>query len=179
MSDKSNPDLQASGTSPEFTPPKNEKDTISSISEEEGLKSAEKIFKTEESNTDDTSPDENREFLKFLRYRKRAKELGLNDPSTTIYQGGIHVKDSNLHNYGNLVGNDQIISSDRSIKYTEDSEAQSSECDKEIESVFDECEDIAQRSFMIALAALNGCNYRIVVEASQKLQTIIQLPSAI
>jgi hypothetical protein len=175
MSDKPNPDLQSSAQSSESAPSEDEKGVVKSISEEEGLKSAEKFFKTEESKTEDTSPDEDREFLKFLSYRKRAKELGLDSPSTTIYQGGVHVKDSNLQNYGNIVGNDQTIYPNSSTQNREESEA-SSDCDRKIELVFDECEDIAQRSFMIALAALNGCNYRVVVEASQKLQTIIQPP---
>lgn len=152
---------------------------VKPVSEEEGLKSAESIFKAESNKVEESGLDEDKEFLKYLRFRKRAKELGLDDPSfTTIYQGGIHIKDSNLDNYGNLVGNDQAIDSNantggfsgatRDIKLNNQGTIQS------IESVFDTCDDIKQRSFMIALAALNGCNYRVVLEASQRLQSILQ-----
>ena len=175
MTDKLNPDLQSSSQSSEFADSEDENGVIKPISEQEGLKSAEKFFKIDENKTEDTSIDEDREFLKFLSYHKRAKDLGLDAPSTTIYQGGVHFKDSNLQNYGNILGNDQSVSSNSSTQEMGESE-NTSNYDKDIESVFDECEDIAQRSFMIALAALNGCNYRLVVEASHKLQKIIRPP---
>jgi hypothetical protein len=175
MNDQPNSDLHSPAQSSEASPAQEqeEQEGMSRVSDEEGFKSAEKVFKIE-SDTDD-SPDEDRGFLKYLSYRKRARDLGLDAPSTVINQSGIHIKDSYLNNYGNIVGNDQAISSSHSAQDAAEREAQSSS-HEEIEFVFDECKDISQRSFMVALAVLNGCNYRVVLEASQKLQTILQPP---
>jgi len=114
-----------------------------------------------------------------LKNRKRAKDLGLDDSNSTTfyYQGGVHFANSNVENYGNVVGNDQTIHSSVGTGGFS-GEVKDKLSDKEssvsIESVFDRCEDLKQRSFMISLAALNGCNYRTVVEASQRLQYILQ-----
>jgi hypothetical protein len=161
----------------------NEKDneSLKPVSEEEGLKSAENVFKTEGKKTDDSSLDED-EFYKFFFYylksRKKLKDLGMDEPSfTTIYQGGNHFANCNVENHGNVVGNDQAIHSNINTGGFS-GEVRDKSSDREsaesIESVFDRCEDVKQRSFMIALAALNGCNYRTVVEASQRLQSILQ-----
>lgn len=157
----------------------NNGESIKPVSEEEGLKSAESAFKVEGNKAEDLSLDEYKEFFKYLKYRQRAKDLGLDDPSfTTIYQGGVHIKDSNVENHGNMVGNDQTThSSTNTGGFSGEVSNRSSDNKESIESielVFDKCEDIKQRSFMIALAALNGCNYRIVVEASQRLQSVLQ-----
>lgn len=151
-----------------------------SVSEEEGLKSAESVFKEARDRSEDSALEEDREFMKYLRFRKRAKELGIDDPSfTTIYQGGIHISDSTVENSGNFVGNDQLLhptpnnsvggfSGEPSEQACKDSNLES------IERIFDECDSTEKRSFMIALAALNGCNYRIVIETSKQLLSIIQ-----
>lgn len=154
-------------------------ESVKPFSQENGLKSAEKVFKNEGDEAKNSSLDEDTEFLKYLRFRNRAKELGLDDPSlTTIYQGGIHIKDSNVENHGNVVGNNQTThSNSKTGGFSGEVLEKSLDNNKtieSIESVFDECDNIKQRSFMIALAALNGCNYRIVVEASQRLQSILQ-----
>ena len=151
------------------------------VSEEKGLESAQSVFQGKGSNTEDSSLDEDKEFLKYLKFRQKAKELGLDNPSfTTIYHGGVHFTDSNVENHGNVVGNDQTIDSNINTGgFSGQTKSQLSDINEKIESieaVFDNCEDIRQRSFMIALAALNGCNYRIVVETSQKLQSILQPP---
>jgi hypothetical protein len=157
----------------------NSEESIQPVSEEEGLKSAKSVFKTEGDKAEDSSLDEDKEFLKYLKNRKRAIDLGLDDSSSTTfyYQGGVHFANSNVENHGNVVGNDQTIHSNVGTGGFS-GEARDKSPDKEsiasIESVFDRCEDVKQRSFMIALAALNGCNYRVVVEASQRLQTILQ-----
>ncbi|MEG4997122.1 hypothetical protein [Microcoleus sp. B4-D4] len=154
-------------------------ESIKPISEEEGLKSAESVFKAKGNKTEDSSLDEDKEFLKYLKYRKKAKDLRLDEPLfTTIYQGGIHITDSNVENHGNVVGNNQTTHSNANTGgfsgEVKDKPLDNKENIESIDSVFDRCEDIKQRSFMIALAALNGCNYRIVVEASQRLQSILQ-----
>jgi hypothetical protein len=161
---------------------KKDDEFIQPVSEEEGLKSAESVFKVEgkANRTDDPSLDEEKEFFKYLRFCKMAKDLGLHDPiSTTInYRGGVHFANSNVENYGNVVGNDQTIHSNTSTGgfsgEVRDKQPSDRESLESIDSVFDKCEDVKQRSFMIALAVLNGCNYRIVVEASQRLQSILQ-----
>ena len=82
------------------------------VSEEKGLESAQSVFQGKGSNTEDSSLDEDKEFLKYLKFRQKAKELGLDNPSfTTIYHGGVHFTDSNVENHGNVVGNDQTIDS--------------------------------------------------------------------
>lgn len=154
-------------------------ESIEAVSEEKGLESAQSLFQGENSNTEDSSSDEDKEFLKYLRFRQKAKELGLdNPPSTTINQyGGIHIENSNVESHGNIVGNDQTI--ENTGGFSGKTNSQSSDINEKVESieaVFDRCQDIRQRSFMIALAAFNGCNYRIVVETSQKLQSILQPP---
>jgi hypothetical protein len=176
MTNKPNPDLQpsANSTSDVMIVGESNDGDVDAVSEKEGLKSAEKIFKTEKSETKDSTPNEDREFNTYLKHCKRAKDLGLNDP-TTIYQGGLHIKDSNLKNYGNIAGNDQTIYTDSPIIFSGEPGNESIN-EKKIEAVFDDCEDIEQRSFMIALAALNGCNYRLVAEASQRLQSIVKPP---
>jgi hypothetical protein len=176
MSNKHNPDFQpsANSTSDVMAVNENDDEAVNTVSEEEGLKSAEKIFKTEENKAEDSTLNEDREFLIYLKHCKRAKDLGFNDP-TTIYQGGLHIKDSNLENYGNIAGNDQTIYTGSPIIFSGETGNESVN-EKKIEAVFDECEDVTQRSFMIALAALNGCNYRLVAEASQRLQSIVKPP---
>jgi hypothetical protein len=154
-------------------------ESLKPVSEEEGLKSAESIFKSEGKKTEDSSFDEAKEFLKYLKFRKKAKDLGIDDPGSTTfyYQGGVHFKNSNVENHGNVVGNDQEIHSNTNtggFAGEVRDESPDRESLESIDSVFDKCEDVKQRSFMIALAALNGCNYRIVVEASQRLQSILQ-----
>jgi hypothetical protein len=170
MSDKS-----ASGD----TNNESDNESIKPISEDEGLKSAESIFKAEENKAEDSSLDEDKEFLKYLKLRKKAKDLGLDDPRFTTfhYQGGIHLTNSNLENHGNMAGDDQTIHSSLDTGGFS-GEARHKLPDKEgiesIEAVFDRCEDVKQRSFMISLSALNGCNYRTVIESSQRLQSILQ-----
>jgi hypothetical protein len=165
-------------TSDDSNKEKIDEESIKPISEEEGLKSAESIFKTEGKKSENPGSDEDKEFLKYLKFRKKAKDLGLDESSFTIYQGGIHITDSNVENHGNFVGNDQTIDSSLNTGgfsgEVRNKSSDRNESLESIESVFDRCEDIKQRSFMIALAALNGCNYRIVLEASQRLQSILQ-----
>lgn len=157
----------------------NGEESIQPVSEEEGLKSAKSVFKAEGDKAEDSSQDEDKEFLKYLKNRKRAKDLGLDDSSSTTfyYQGGVHFTNSNVENHGNVVGNDQTIHSNVGTGGFS-GEVNDKSPDKEgissIEAVFDRCEDLKQRSFMISLSALNGCNYRTVVEASQRLQSILQ-----
>lgn len=154
----------------------NEKESgEASVSEDEGLKSAESVFKAER---DKDEANEDKEFLKYLKNRQKAKDLGLDEPRfATYYQGGVHFTNSNVENHGNVVGNDQEIHSNIGAGgFSGEASDKSSdkEISKSIEEIFDRCEDVKQRSFIIALAALNGCNYRLVVEASQRLQTILQ-----
>ena len=105
MSDKPNP-----GNSDEL-----EKDhgSIKPISEKEGLKSAESFFKSEGNKDNDVTLEEDKEFMKYLKFRKKAKDLGLDEPLTTTinYQGGVHIKNSNVKNHGNIAGNDQTVRS--------------------------------------------------------------------
>jgi hypothetical protein len=158
---------------------KSSEESIKPVSEEEGLKSAESMFKAEGDKAEDSSLDEDKEFLKYLKFRKKAKDLGLDDPrfTTFYYQGGVHFTNSSVENHGNVVGNDQTFHSNAGTGgfsgETKD-RLPDEENIESIEVVFDRCEDVKQRSFIIALAALNGCNYRVVVEASQRLQTILQ-----
>jgi hypothetical protein len=172
MSDKSTP----SGSNNEV---ENSEDSIQPVSAEEGLKSAKDVFKAEGDKAEDSGLDEDKEFCIYLKNRKRAKDLGLDDSNSTIiyYQGGVHFANSNIENSGSVVGNDQAIHSNAGTGGFS-GEAKDISPHKEgtasIQSVFDRCEDVKQRSFMIALAALNGCNYRVVAEASQRLQTILQ-----
>ncbi len=49
--------------------------------------------------------------------------------------------------------------------------------DEQVESWFDKHPNLAQGVFMITLAVLNGCKYQTVDNASQRLQSLIQLPS--
>lgn len=153
--------------------------SIKPVSEEEGLKSAESMFKAEGDKAEDSSLDEDKEFFKYLKNRKKAIDLGLDDPKsiTFHYQGGIHLTNSNLENHGSIAGNDQTIHSNPGTGGFS-GEARDNSPHKEsiesIETVFDRCEDVKQRSFMISLSALNGCNYRTVIEASQRLQSILQ-----
>jgi GUN4-like len=99
-------------TSDDSNKEKIDEESIKPISEEEGLKFAESIFKTEGQKAENPGSDEDKEFFKYLKFRKKAKDLGLDDPSfTTIYQGGIYISDSNVENHGNFVGNDQTIDS--------------------------------------------------------------------
>jgi len=163
---------------------KRDDESIKPGSEEEGLKSVQSLFNAEGKKTEDSSLGEDKEFLKYLKFRKKAKDLGLDDPLfTTIYQGGIHITDSNVENHGTIVGNDQTVHSSTNTGgfsgEVTDKSSDNKESIESVESVFDRCEDIKQRSFMIALAALNGCNYRIVVEASQQLQSILQSQSEV
>jgi hypothetical protein len=156
-----------------------EQESLKPVSEEEGLKSAESLFKSERKKNEDSSLDEDEEFFnKYLKCLKKAKDIGLADPSfTTIYyQGGVHFANSNVNNNGNVAGNDQAIHSNTNTGGLsgEVRDTTSKENAESIESVFDRSEDIKQRSFMIALAVLNDCNYRIVIETSQRLQSIIQ-----
>lgn len=157
-------------------------ESVELISEEEGLKSAEKFFKAEfnEAKDSNSSADEDKEFYKKLsEFAKNLKDLGLEDLfATKIYYGGNHFKNSNVENYGNVVGSSQTnYSKTNSGDLSEEINGKSQDSKEKIESiesVFDECEDIKQRSFMIALAALNGCNYRTVVKAAQRFQSILQ-----
>ncbi len=171
MSD--NPDLGDSNN-------ENERDNepLKPVSEEEGLKSAESVFKSEGNKAEDSNLNDDKEFLKYLKFRKKAKDLGLDDPFfTTIYHGGIHLANSTLENHGTVVGNDQAIHSNTNtggFSGEVRDKLSNRESAESIEAVFDRCEDVKQRSFMIALAALNDCNYRIVIEASQRLQSILQ-----
>jgi hypothetical protein len=156
-----------------------DKEFLKPVSEEEGLKSAESVFKSEGKKNDNSSVDEDKEFLKYLKCRKKAKDLGLDDPSFTTfyYQGGVHFANSNVNNHGNVVGNDQAIHSNTNTGgFSGEVRDKPSNIEnaESIESVFDRCEDSKQRSFMIALAVLNDCNYRIVIETSQRLQSIFQ-----
>jgi hypothetical protein len=149
------------------------------VSEEEGLKSAENIFKDVKDRPEDSAPDEDKEFVKYLRFRKRAKDLGIDESSfTTIYQGGVHIADSTIENSGSFVGGDQTTRRDPDVtggfsgKHV-GSSSRNGDADS-IETVFDQCDSVEQRSFMITLAALNGCNYRTVIGASQQLLLAIQ-----
>jgi len=160
MSDKPN-----SGNSDEL-----EKDDefIKPISEEEGLKSAESFFKSETNrDNNDISLEEDKEFVKYLKFRKKAKDLGLEEFSTTTinYQGGVHIKDSNVKNHGNIAGNDQTVHSNiNSGGFSggfHEKSFNDNESTESIEAIFDRCEDIEQRSFIIALAVLNGCKYNV------------------
>lgn len=157
-----------------------EDESTDRVSEEEGLKSAESLFKAESLNNEEESNlDESKEFLKYLRFRKKAKDLGLEDSTSTsfYYQGGVHFKDSNVRNHGNIVGEDQVFNQKIDAEEVSDdfqSVVPEQTAIESIETVFDRCEDIQKRSFMISLAVLNGCNYRLVLEASQLLQTILQ-----
>jgi hypothetical protein len=153
------------------------KESVNSFSDEDGLKAA---IKAEDNSVKDDSLDDDREFLKYLQFCRKAKELGLNEPSfTTIYQGGIHIKDSDIKNSGNFVGNDQTVHSsnpneDEISEGKNDGKILDNEKSESIESIFDRCDDLKKCSFMMALTTLNGCNYRVVLEASEKLQAIIQ-----
>ena len=153
------------------------KESVSSFSDEDGLRAA---IKAEDNSVKDDSLDDDKEFLKYLKFCKKAKELGLNESSfTTIYQGGIHIKDSDIQNSGNFVGNDQTFHSsnpdeDEISKGKTDGKILDNEESESIESIFDGCDDLKKRSFMMALTTLNGCNYRVVAEASERLQAIIQ-----
>ncbi len=151
------------------------------ISEEEGLNFAKRVFKSEKTQDEELNSDEEKEFFKYLKdrqkYRQKVKALGLDD-SPTIYYGGIHINDSTVENHGNLVGNDQNSHTNTNTggfsgQATEKAE-DTPEDTASIESVFDKAEDIKQRSFMIALATLNGYNYRIVIESTQHLQSILK-----
>jgi hypothetical protein len=149
------------------------------VSEEEGLKSAESMFKAEGNMADDSTLNEEKEFFKHVQYFKKMQDLGICSPSViNNYHNGVHFSNSNVENHGNVVGNDQAIHTNTNNRGGFSAEVRDKSSDPEntesIDSIFDKCEDVKQRSFMIALAALNGCNYRIVVEASQRLQSIIQ-----
>lgn len=48
---------------------------------------------------------------------------------------------------------------------------------QQVESWFDQEQDVSQRVFMIALAVLNGSKYQLVIDASQSLQSLIEPPS--
>jgi hypothetical protein len=154
------------------------KESVNSFSDEDGLRAA---IKAEDNSLKDDSLDDDREFLKYLKFCKKAKELGLNEPSfTTIYHDGIHIKNSDIKNSGNISGKDQTVHSNNfNHDTTSDEEKADSnildneECES-IELIFDGCDDLKKRSFMMALTTLNGCNYRVVAEASERLQAIIQ-----
>jgi hypothetical protein len=154
-------------------------ESVNSFSDEDGLRAA---IKAEDNSVKDDSLDDDREFFKYLKFCKKAKELGLNESSfTTIYnyQDGIHIKDSNIKNNGNFIGHDQIVHSsnpneDKISEGKADSKILDNEESESIESIFDRCDDLKKCSFMMALTTLNGCNYRVVLEASERLQAIIQ-----
>jgi hypothetical protein len=128
-------------------------ESIQPVSEEEGLKSAKSVFKAEGDKAEDSSLGEDKEFLKYLKYRKRAKDLGLDESTSTTfyYQGGVHFKNSNVENHGNVVGNDQTIHSNIGTGGFS-GEARDKSPDKEsiasIESVFDRCEDVLRYAFL-------------------------------
>jgi hypothetical protein len=158
----------------------NEKDneSLKPVSEEEGLKSAESVFKAEGNKAEDSILNEEKEFFKHVQYFRKMQDIGLYSPSViNNYHNGVHFSNSNVENHGNVVGSDQAIHTNTN-RGEFSGEVRDKSSDREnaesIESLFDKCEDVKQRSFMIALAALNGCNYRIVVEASQRLQSILQ-----
>lgn len=150
----------------------------SQVSEEEVLKSVQNRFKAD-NRSEDTSL-EDKEFIKYLRFRKRAKEIGLDDQQPSVinnnyYDGGIHINDSNVENYGDVVGNNKTTTNTGGFSGEVRSKAPNDEENvQSIEAVFDRCEDIKQRCFIITLAVLNGCNYRIVLESSLQLQSILQ-----
>jgi hypothetical protein len=149
------------------------------VSEEEGLKSAENIFKDVKDRPEDSAPDEDKEFVKYLRFRKRAKDLGIDESSfTTIYQGGVHIADSTIEIVAALWEvtklPDEILMLREAFSGKHvGSSSRNGDADS-IETVFDQCDSVEQRSFMITLAALNGCNYRTVIGASQQLLLAIQ-----
>ena len=150
---------------------------VNSFSDEDGLRAA---INAEDNSVKDDSLDDEKGLLKFLKFYKKAKELGLNESYfTTIYQGGIHIKDSDIQNSGNFVGNDQTVHSsnpneDEISEGKTDSKTLDNEESESIESIFDGSNDLKKRSFMMALTTLNRCNYRVVLEASERLQAIIQ-----
>lgn len=149
-------------------------ESVNSFSDEDGFNAA---IKAGFNSVKDDSIDDYKEFLeKLLKF--------FGEPSVTInynyHQGGIHIKDSDIHNSGNFVGNDQTVHSsnpneDKISEGKADGKILDNEESESIESIFDRCDDLKKCSFMMALTTLNGYNYRVVVETSERLQAIIQL----
>ncbi len=137
---------------------------VKPLSEEEGLNAAKDFLEGNEEVRED------KDFATFLRYlvkhsKKSSSEL-------TINIGGTHFSGSTI-NAQNIVAHDQKIGSavhvDDSGKNIEEAADSSS-----IEEIFDKHENVKDRSFMIVLAALEGFNYRDVVNTSHRLQSILQ-----
>ncbi|CAK8715520.1 MAG: hypothetical protein CDV28_1174 [Candidatus Electronema aureum] len=150
----------------------NADESVKPLSEEEGLNAAKSFLDGNEEVRED------KEFATFLRYlvkfSKKARELGIEGlfSTTTIYnQGGNHFSGCDV-GAQNIVGHNQKIGSaihgDDSGKHIEE------RSDSSIEEIFDEHENVKDRSFMIALAVLEGCNYRYVLNTSRQLQSILQ-----
>ncbi len=156
-------------------------ESVEAISEEEGLESAESVFNPEANQAEDSGLDAEKEFFKFISFCKKAQELGLENlfGTTNNYYDGIHIKDSHVESKnGHFVGRNLKTHSNVNNEGSPGEQSNKSvgnrEKNESIESVFDRREDVKQRSFMIALAALNGCNYRTVDKASKKLQSIFE-----
>lgn len=138
-----------------------------SISDEDAFKSVEEVLRKEKSDDDKSALNEDIKFFEFIKYFERAQKLGIGK-ATTSYHGGVHIVNSNVSNSGSITGNDQLNSQyDRGGSKDEIFA-------NTVESIFDKDENLESRSFMIALAALNGCSYHVVLEASQYLQSIIE-----
>ncbi|NEO57631.1 MAG: hypothetical protein F6K54_33925 [Okeania sp. SIO3B5] len=155
---------------------------VEAISEEEGLESAESVFNTEADKAEDSTLDEEKEFgrLLFKLFYTKAKEVGIDSLFSTTthysyYYDSIHIKDSPVEiENGNLVRGDLNANTKGFSGEKRNKSVDNQEKNESIESVFDRREDVKTRSFMIALAALNGCNYRTVDQASKKLQSILE-----
>lgn len=142
----------------------NTDESVKPLSEEEGLNAAKDFFEGNEEERED------KELATFLRYL--VKHSKKSSAELTINIGGTHFTGSTI-NAQNIVAHDQKIGSavhgDDSGKHTDETSDSSS-----IEEIFDKHENIKDRSFMIALAVLEGCNYRYVLNTSRQLQSILQ-----
>jgi hypothetical protein len=142
-------------------------DGKASISDEDAFKSVEEILRKEKSDDDKSELNEDIKFFEFIKYFERAQKLGIGK-ATTSYHGGVHIVNSNVSNSGSITGNDQLNN-----QYDEGGNIDEIFTDT-VESIFDKDENLESRSFMVALAALNGCSYHVVLEASHYLQSIIE-----
>jgi hypothetical protein len=141
----------------------NADESTNPLSEEEGLNAAKGFLDGNEEVRED------KELEAYLRYIfKHGKKLS---DGLTINIGGNHFSGCDV-GAQNIVGHNQKIGSaihgDDSGKHIEE------RSDSSIEEIFDEHENVKDRSFMIALAALEGCDYRVVVDTSHRLQSILQ-----
>ncbi|WP_417913599.1 hypothetical protein [Candidatus Electronema sp. JM] len=131
---------------------------IDHLSEDDGIKSVEESIKYNKIHTNETDDftENSRTIIQIIKNYN--------------YTGGFHASNSNINNTGSIIAGDQSNYSGQKTQADKDKSFDSS-----IESIFDSCK--SRRSFIISLSVFNGCNYRLVDEASQYLQNIIRLQS--